>query len=138
MPGLLAGLLLCQWTPSLYGSRITKPLDHVPTLNIALGNKPGSQSGTQTGTIPVEELRAAIYKIIGVDSVRPPASASQIENLRKRVDDVFDDQMAAIARSLESQLKDVLNPITSFRDVDEGIDFGSVDSADYAVRLRAR
>jgi hypothetical protein len=138
VPGLLAGLLLCQWTPSLYGSRITKPLDHVPTLNIALGNKPGSQSGTQTGTIPVEELRAAIYKIIGVDSVRPPASASQIENLRKRVDDVFDDQMAAIARSLESQLKDVLNPITSFRDVDEGIDFGSVDSADYAVRLRAR
>jgi hypothetical protein len=54
------------------------------------------------------------------------------------VDDVFDDLMAAIGRSLEMQLRDVLKPITSFRDVDEGIDFGSVDSADYAVRLRSR
>jgi hypothetical protein len=39
---------------------------------------------------------------------------------------------------METQLKAVLNPITSFRDVDEGIDFGSVDSAGFVTRLRAR
>jgi hypothetical protein len=138
VPGILAGLLLCQWTPDLYGSQVSRPLDHVPTLNVALGNKPGSKTGTQSGCVDPAALRSAVHRIIGVDSVRAPASPSQIENLRRRVDDVFDDLMGAIARSLENQLKNVLNPITSFRDVDEGIDFGSVDSSDYAVRLRSR
>jgi hypothetical protein len=63
---------------------------------------------------------------------------SQVENLRIRIEEVFDDQMGAIGRTLESQLKAVLNPITSFRDVDEGIDFGSIDSANFVTRLRAR
>ena len=138
VPGIIAGLLLCQWTPELYGAQVSRPLDHVPTLNVALGNKPGGQTGTQSGCISPDALRSAVHRIIGVDSVRPPASASQVANVRKRVDDVFDDLMAAIGRSLERNLRDVLKPITSFRDVDEGIDFGSVDSADYAVRLRSR
>lgn len=138
VPGILAGLLLCQWTPELYGTQVTRPLDHVPTLNVALGNKPGDKTGTQSGCIAPDALRSAVHRIIGVDSVRPPASPAQIENVKKRVDDVFDDLMAALGRSLETQLRDVLKPITSFRDVDEGIDFGSVDSADYAVRLRSR
>jgi hypothetical protein len=138
VPGILAGLLLCQWTPELYGTQVSRPLDHVPTLNVALGNKPGGKTGTQSGCIAPDALRSAIHRIIGVDSVRPPASPAQVENVRRRVDDVFDDLMAAIGRSLETQLRDVLKPITSFRDVDEGIDFGSVDSADYAVRLRSR
>ena len=138
VPGILAGLLLCQWTPDMYGAQVSRPLDHVPTLNVALGNKPGGKTGTQSGCISPDALRVAVHRIIGVDSVRPPASPSQIENVRRRVDDVFDDLMAAIGRSLETQLRDVLKPITSFRDVDEGIDFGSVDSADYAVRLRSR
>lgn len=138
VPGILAGLLLCQWTPEMFGSQISRPLDHVPTLNVALGNKPGGKTGTQSGCINPEDLRMAIHRIIGVDSARSPASPSQIDHIRKRVDDVFADLMAAIARSLESQLRDVLKPITSFRDVDEGIEFGSVDSADYAVRLRSR
>lgn len=138
VPGILAGLLLCKFTPELYGTAISRPLDHVPTLNVALGNKPGTKTGTQSGCIRLDNLRSAIQRIIGVDTVRPPASPSQVENIRGRVNDVLDDLIGAIARSLESQLKDVLKPLTSFRDVDEGIDFGSVDSADYAIRLRSR
>jgi len=138
IPGILAGLLLCQFTPELYGTGVSRPLDHVPTLNVALGNKPGGKTGTQSGCVNVDDLRSAVHRIIGVDVVRPPASPSQIENIRGRVDEVFDDLLGAIGRSLDLQLKDVLKPLTSFRDVDEGIDFGSVDSADYAIRLRSR
>jgi hypothetical protein len=50
----------------------------------------------------------------------------------------MDEQLGAIGRAIENQLKVVLNPITSFRDVDEGVDFGSIDSANFVTRLRAR
>lgn len=138
VPGLIAGVLLCDITPDLYGTQITKPLDHVPTLQIALGRAAAPQKGTQANCVNEAYIRDAITKIIGVDAVRPPASRSQIENLRKRVDEVVDDQMGAIGRTIESQLKVVLDPITSFRDVDEGIDFGSIDSAGFVTRLRSR
>lgn len=137
VPGLLAGVLLCEFSPELYGSKIKRPLDHVPTLRIALGKEPGSSHG-ESHCINEADLRQAIERIIGVDTVRHPASKAQIEHLRNRVQDVFDDQIAAIGRTLETKLKDVLNPITSFRDVDEGIDFGSNDSANLVLRLRAR
>ena len=138
VPGLIAGVLLCDITPDLYGAQITKPLDHVPTLQIALGRASAPKKGTQANCVSEDYIRAAITRIIGVDTVRPPASRSQIENLRKRVDEVVDDQMGAIGRTIESQLKVVLDPITSFRDVDEGIDFGSIDSAGFVTRLRSR
>ena len=138
VPGLLAGVLLCDLTPDLYGTRIMKPLDHIPTLQIALGRAPAPQKGTQANSVQESYLRESIKRIIGVDTVRPPASPAQIENLRKRVDEVLDETMGAIGRSIESQLKVVLNPLTSFRDVDEGVDFGSIDSANFVTRLRAR
>jgi hypothetical protein len=138
VPGLIAGVLLCDITPDLYGTQITKPLDHVPTLQIALGRAPAPKKGTLSNCVSVDYIREAVIKIIGVDVVRPPAMPSQVENLRVRIEEVFDDQMGAIGRTLESQLKAVLNPITSFRDVDEGIDFGSIDSANFVTRLRAR
>jgi hypothetical protein len=47
-------------------------------------------------------LRDAILSIIGVDEVRPLATKAQIYNLRQRVVDAFDDQMAAIGRSMEN------------------------------------
>jgi hypothetical protein len=80
----------------------------------------------------------AIKQIIGVDQVYPPASAAQIENVRGQVVEAINDALGAIGRTLENQLKHVLNPITSFRDVDEGIDFGSIDSAGFVTRLSAR
>jgi hypothetical protein len=50
---------------------------------------------------------------------------------------VVNDQLAAIGRTLEAKLSDVLNPLTSFRDVDEGVDFGSPDSAGLVTRMGA-
>jgi hypothetical protein len=138
VPGLLAGILLCDLTPDLYGSRIARPLDHVTTLQIALGLKPAVTAGTQTNCVNVPDLQKALEQIIGVDTVQPPALPAQVMNVRKRVEEVLNDQIGAIGRTLESQLKEVLNPLTSFRDVDEGIDFGSIDSASLVTRLRAR
>lgn len=138
IPGLLAGILLCDLTPDLYGSKIAKPLDNITTLQIALGLKPATTSGTQTHCVDIASLQNALEQIIGVDRVHPPALPAQVMNVRKRVEEVLNDQIGAIGRTLERQLKEVLNPITSFRDVDEGIDFGSIDSASIVTRLRAR
>lgn len=137
VPGLLSGLLLCDYSPRLFGTQISKPLDHIPTLQIALGLKAGTTS-TVSGCVVPNELQNIIGQIIGVDKVRPPASAAQIENVKSRVAEAFEDQMGAIGRSMESKLADTLKPITSFRDVDEGIDFGSKDSAMIVGRLRAK
>ena len=138
VPGLLAGVLLCALTPDLFGSKITKPLDHIPTLQVALGLKPASVSGTHANCVDVVTLQAAIEQIIGVDTVHPPALPTQVAIVRKRVQEVLADSVGDIGRTLETQLKEVLNPLTSFRDVDEGIDFGSIDSASLVSRLRAR
>jgi hypothetical protein len=138
VPGLLAGLLLCDTTPRLYGGGITKPLDHLPTLQVALGFKAAAKSGTKGNCVAPDELRTAVHQIIGVDKTYPPGTEAEIANARRVTDEVFDQQISTIARSLETQLKDALKPILSFRDVDEGIDFGSPDSASYVNRLRAR
>lgn len=138
VPGLLAGVLLCDATPRLFGKSITKPLDHLPTLQVALGYKPQAKSGTRNNCVTADELRAAIHQIIGVDRVYPPASSAEVANARRVIDDALDDQLGLIARSLESQLKNAIRPLLSFRDVDEGIDFGSLDSASYVTRLRPR
>jgi hypothetical protein len=137
VPGLLAGLLLCEYSPRLFGTEINKTLDHVPTLQIALGLKPGNAS-TTAGCVNPDELHEAIRRIIGVDKIYPPASAAQVENVRRRLAEAFEDQMGAIGRTFEAKLADAIKPITSFRDVDEGIDFGSKDSSMIVGRLRAK
>ncbi len=138
VPGLLAGVLLCDLGPSLFGSQITKPLNHLPTLQTALGFRPGSATGTQANCLDKTEILKAIEEIIGVDHVRPPASQALVANARKRIHDVFEDLMGRIGRTTETNLSEVLDPLTSFRDVDEGVDFGSLDSAGLVTRLRAR
>ena len=139
VPGLLAGLLLCDTTPTLWEQRrITKPLDDLATLRIALGQRPAPKNGTESNCVVPGDLLNAIERILGVESVYPPATKAEVDNIRARVNDVFDEQIGNIGRSMERQLKAVLNPITSFRDVDEGIDFGSMDSAMYVTRLRAK
>ncbi len=137
VPGLLAGLLLCDYSPRLFGTAISKTLDHIPTLQIALGLKPGTAS-TTAGCVNPDEIHEAIKRIIGVDKIYPPASAAQVENVRRRVAEAFEDQMGAIGRTFEAKLADAIKPITSFRDVDEGIDFGSKDSSMIIGRLRAK
>jgi hypothetical protein len=137
VPGLLSGLLLCDYSPRLFGRGISKTLDHISTLKIALGLEPGTSS-TTAGTISRDELRETIERIIGVDRIYPPATAAQRDNVRQRVSETLDDLIGVIGRTFETRLKDAINPITSFRDVDEGVDFGSIDAATIVQRLRAR
>jgi hypothetical protein len=134
VPGLLVGLLLSGLTPELFGSRITKPLDNIPTLQVALGMKPGPNPPS----IEVDALRDAILEIIGVDRVRPPASPAQVANAKLRTISAFDDLIAQIGRTMETRVQEVVHPLTSFRDVDEGIEFGSIDSAGIVAKMRAR
>ena len=134
-----AGILLCDLTPNLYGFKIAKPLDHIPTLQTTLGLKAIPTSGTEANCVDITALRKTLEQIIlGEDCISSMVSPAQVENVRKRIGDVLDNQIEAIGRTLETHLKQVLNPITSFRDVDEGIEFGSVDSASLVMRLRAR
>jgi hypothetical protein len=137
VPGLLSGLLLCDYSPTLFGTAIAKTLDHIPTLRIALGLQPGTTS-TTPGSISRDEIQTAIEKIIGVDKVYPPASPPQVDNVRARVSEVFDELIGQIGRTLETKLKDAINPLTSFRDVDEGVEFGSRDSSSLIPRLRSK
>jgi hypothetical protein len=134
VPGLLVGLLLSALTPELFGSQIAKPLDNVPTLQVALGMKPGPNAPS----IAVDSLRDAILEIIGVDWVRPLASPAQVENAKVRAISAFDDLIAQIGRTMETRVQEVVHPLTSFRDVDEGIEFGSIDSAGIVAKMRAR
>jgi hypothetical protein len=75
------------------------------------------------------QLRAAIYEVMGIDRVRPPAMQAQITHLQAQTAEVLSDCLSRIGRSTEKNLLDEIKPLTSFRDVDEGIDFGSVRSA---------
>ena len=100
--------------------------------------RPAAKTGTVSDCIDPRALRAALLRIIGVDGPHPPASPTQIENVRARVDEVFAETLGAIRRSMDSQLSDALQPLTSFRDVDEGIDFGSFTSSGLIDYIRGR
>jgi hypothetical protein len=54
------------------------------------------------------------------------------------VREIVKELLGELGRSLERRVKDVWMPLTSFRDVDEGIDFGSPTSASLVTRIRAR
>lgn len=139
VPGLLAGVLLHDLSPDLFAARqIAKALDHVPTLLTALGKRPRDKAGTVVKCIEESDLLDALRRIIGVDEVRPPASPAQVRNVSDKIAQVFEDRMGAIKRTDETWLSDVLEPVTSFRDVDEGIEFGSLDSAALVERIRGR
>ena len=97
--------------------------------------------GTEVGCVGEAELLAAVREIIGVTAVQEVGamtSRAQIEMLQRQVDDAFSEQIGAIGRSIEDRLADVLSPITSFRQVDEGIDFISTSSPDLVGRLSGR
>jgi hypothetical protein len=139
IPGLLAGVLLHDLSPDLFTARqIAKALDHVPTLLTALGQRPKDRAGTIDKCIEEVNLLDVLNRIIGVDETRPPESSGQVRNVRERVEQALVDWMGTIKRTDEMWLSNVLEPLTSFRDVDEGIEFGSLDSAALIDRIRGR
>jgi hypothetical protein len=139
VPGLLAGLLLCDLSPTLFASgAITKPLDHIPTLKAALGKVQLGAGPARPPIISEADLLDSILEVVGAEKEHPPASPAQIALTRKRVTEAVGENLELIGRALENQLKNVIQPMTSFRDVDEGIDFGSMNSASVVTNLRAR
>jgi hypothetical protein len=139
VPGLLAGILLHDLSPQLFAlNQIARPLNHVPTLQTALGMRPAAKTGTVGGCVETDSLLDALLRIIGADGPHPPASPMQVSNVRARIEEVFADALGAVRRSMDSQLADTLQPLTSFRDVDEGIDFGSFNSSGLVDRIRGR
>jgi len=62
-------------------------------------------------------------------------SASQTANIAQQLEEILTDQVGSIGRSLERRTVDALKPLNSFREVDEGIDFGSADSATLVGQL---
>ncbi len=138
IPGLLSALLINDLSPTLYGSDTARSLTHVPTVKVALGLKTTGSSGTTPGCIQIADLLAALREIIGVDKDWPNASPKEIENVRQRISEILNDLVGSIGRSPETRLPEVLNPITSFRDVDEGLNFGSLESPGLVTRISGR
>jgi hypothetical protein len=136
VPGLLAGVLLHDLSPRLYAEKkIGRTLDHLPTLLTAIGDRPANSKGGMGRCVDLAELREALVRVIGADMPRPPASAAQIEHVRRRIEEVFEEQMGRIRRSLDPRLSDAIAILTSFRDIDEGIEFASLHSAGLVDRL---
>jgi hypothetical protein len=135
IPGLLVGILLSDLSPDLFGQQVNRSLDDVKTLQVALGLKSTTAGNITTGCIDKAYLRATIEKIIGVDKVRPPISAEQVEYLKARIQSILEDQFGTIGRTFERGITEALKPIMSFRDIDEGLDFGSLDSSGVIAKL---
>ena len=139
VPGLLSSLLLNYYSPRLYESKdIAKPLNHIPTLKVALGFQSKGSSGTKIGCLKADDINKAIKNIIGVSHSLKGISQKEVDNIKNRIDNKFSDCLSLIGRTSEKYLTDVLKPLTSFRDVDPGLDFGSLDSSSVVTRLSGR
>ncbi len=137
MPGLLAALLINGLGPQLYKRGVAKPLIHVPTVKVALGLSSTGSSGTQH-CIKDDELLKALLEIIGADRDWERVSKKEVSNIRDRISEILNDLIALIGRTPEKRLPDVLKPITSFRDVDQGLEFTSSESASLVTRMSGR
>ncbi|MCB9719737.1 MAG: hypothetical protein H6756_02590 [Candidatus Omnitrophica bacterium] len=135
VPGLLSALLINDISPDLYKSDIKKPLTHVPTLKVALGLQSMGSSGTNPNCIDVQQLLAALEEIIGTTGSYSKVSDKELDNIRQRIEEILQDQIAMIGRSPENKLNDILSPLTSFRDVDEGLEFESLESSAIVNRI---
>jgi len=120
MPGLIIGLLGCYYArhPLIwkkYKSRLEKAGDLqkiIPTEE------------TSTKLLTWDRLLQDLFEIYGVDDPAFPASMRQAA--RKEIAAEFDEIRGAIMRApADVMLKDeeLLNPLTSFRDIDAGVEF---------------
>ncbi|MFL0196111.1 DEAD/DEAH box helicase [Clostridium sp. WILCCON 0269] len=112
IPGLLSGLLMCVHSQkhkrTIYNCKEFK--DYISN-EIAKGNNIR------------EEIKDQLKRIIGTDN--PYFSLIATEKANEAIDYIFDEKEYIINASQENlKLKDynVLNPITSFRDIEEGIE----------------
>lgn len=136
IPGLLSAIFLHYLSPKLLGNQINKPLSHVPTLQVALGLKPATSVKNSFNCISQEELLSYLEAIVGVDNNISTRYAKESYYIKERIKEIFEDQIALIARTHERNLNQVLDQIISFRDVDQGLGFASPNSSSVVSNLR--
>ena len=111
-----------------------KALDDVRSLQIALGYQP-SNSATQSGIIDGEALRELIRESIGVEADRAGTMEYEVSRLRSIVDFLVRiEALGRIGRSLEKTLRDTLDSLISFREVDRAVPFASMDSSELSFQ----
>lgn len=138
IPGLLSALFMNDISRELYKQNISRSLRHVPTLKVALGLQTDGSKGTTNGCIKIEELKLAIEQIIGTDTTNKMVTSAEVENIHQRIDELVERFVGEIGRSMERNLIDVLKPMTSFRDVDKGLEFSSPSSCSLVSKISGR
>lgn len=125
VPGIVAGLLMSYFGPALMRQRmIDRSLDQLMPLRVALGLQPGPAGQS----LQRDEVLHAVREVIGVDAKSLHATAAEVDIAKRRVDDEFDHVYGLIGRAQGQYVRDVLDILRSFRDVDEGVDFGTLKS----------
>lgn len=120
MPGLLIGLLTCVYArnPKIwakYKSRMEKARDIQKIL-------PNEE--TDTKLITWDQLLHDLLDIYGVNDPSFPTTMRQLA--RKEIETQFQQLRGTIMRAagdLDLKSEDLLNPLSSFRDIDVGIEF---------------
>jgi superfamily II DNA/RNA helicase len=127
VPGLLAGLLLSYYSRDLFRRGvITKSLDNLRQLKQMMDKK----------EITIDQLKSDLEAIIGVS--HPQLSALQKRYMVEEIDAVLQTNWDQISRSYDTFLGDAIRPMSSFRDVDETIDFVAVGATSVFVeRVRS-
>src|SRR5205807_7332766 len=111
---LIVGMLLSYYSRVLFNARrISKPLDNMRQLHEMIKN----------GVISMEQLREDLEHIIGTED--PKLSDLQRRYLIEGITRALQTNWDQIQRSLDSQPRDAIHPMLSFRDVDETVDFVS-------------
>jgi hypothetical protein len=129
IPGLLAGLLLNVYARNItIWKRYKTLLERTGDVKKVLIDQETRQPNEQilTENILVEDL----YRVIGVDKDSQWFPISMKEEARKQIKDLVEQYISLIKRdNTNLAIKDekVLNPLTSFRDIDAGVNFFPYD-----------
>ncbi len=126
VPGLLVGLLLSYYSRQFYKRTGDRSLDHLPRLKKLI----------EGNDLTLNILQADLAAIIG--AAHPNLSDLQRARVTEMIAQQLGENWEALQRTFESSIYDVLHPMSSFRDVDETLDFIADGSAGaFVERLRA-
>jgi hypothetical protein len=88
----------------------------------------GLQQGRLGQCLERDEILRAVEEIIGVNRSWPLVSQAEVDLAAERVEHEFEYVYGRIAREPGGTINDILTILTSFRDIDTGIDFASMKS----------
>lgn len=112
VPGLLAGMLLSYYSRLLFRTgHIKKPLDDIRELQRMIASK----------NITLQQMQEDLEEIIGTNYHK--LTPQQVAHLTEAIKNALEQDWDAIQRSYDNSIRDVLHPMSSFRDVDETISF---------------